>query len=119
MRLEPAVSALVYSLVREAVPDELREERFRENDAVRFVLGQMGRMPDHLRLGITTLTWLFDQSARLTTLRPFHALPPDARAARIAAARRSRFSFFRQLVRFYESLAVFGWYGHRQQDDAP
>lgn len=119
MMVEPAVSALVYTLVRQAVPEEARRERFLENEVVHFVLAQMGRMPDHLRLGIVALTWLFDQSARLTTLRAFHALSPEVRSLRVAAWRRSPLGPLRQLIRFYESLAVYGWYGLRDGELGP
>jgi hypothetical protein len=119
MRVEPAVSALVYSLVRDAVPEDVRSIRFRENDAVRFVVAQVERMPDHLRLGIVVLTWLFDQSARASTLRPFHALAPEARARHVDAWRSARLAPMRRLVRFYESLAVFGWYASRDREGHP
>lgn len=109
-RLERTISALVYTLIRESTPDSPAPAVFPNNRAVRFVLDQQARMPDYLRLGIRLGTWLFAMEAWLVSCRPFHGLPPAKRAHRVASWRRSRFGVKRDLIRFYESLAVFAWY---------
>lgn len=75
-------------------------------DAVaRFVLDQHARMPDYFRLGVRLLTIAF----ALSWLQPFPRLTFDARARRVARWRNSRFGPCRTLIKFYESLAAFGW----------
>ena len=73
--------------------------------AARFVVEQHARMPDYFRLGVRMLTIAF----ALSWLRPFHRLTPSARARRIARWRSSRLGPCRTLIKFYESLAAFGW----------
>jgi len=104
------VSALVYSVVRERCPEDARAREFLENRVVRFVLAQHARMPDYLRLPIRLATFLFDAYARITTLRAFHRLPHERRVHQIRAWRLSRLGPFRDLMKFYESLSVYGWY---------
>jgi hypothetical protein len=96
------VSALTYSFVREhgGVPC---------NTIVRFVLDQHARMPDFLRLPLRCLTLVLDGEAIAISGRPFHRLPPERRWRLILRWKHSRFGACADLMRFYESLAVFGW----------
>jgi hypothetical protein len=111
------VSALVYSLIRERCPEDARARQFLENRVVRFVLAQHARMPDYLRLPIKLATLLFDAYARLTTLRAFHRLSDQRRVHQIRAWRLSRLGPFRDLIKFYESLSVYGW--HAALEEVP
>ena len=77
---------------------------------VQFVLEQHGRMPDYLRLPLAALTVAFDAWAIPTSGRLFHHLPHDRRWQQVLAWKESRLGFRRDLIRFYESLAIFGWY---------
>jgi len=75
-----------------------------------FVLGQYSRMPDYLRLPVLTLTLLCDSwPLWLGFWRPLHRLPLEQRRLVIASWKRSRVGFRRSLIKFYESLAVYGW----------
>ena len=104
------VSALVYSLVAERCGDRGDGAAFPHNRIVRAVLAQHAALPDHVRLPLACLTVALDASTLPTAARPFHALEPAARWRRIERWRASRLGPLRSLVRFYESLTVFGWY---------
>ena len=80
---------------------------------VRGVLAQCGALPDYLRPPLRCGTLLLDASTLLLRGRPFHALEHAERWRRMEGWRASRLSAFRDLLRFYESLAVFGWYEQR------
>lgn len=108
-----AVSALVYSIVAERCGDRGDGAAFPHNRIVRAVLAQHAALPDHVRLPLAWLTLALDASSLLTTARPFHALEPARRWRRIERWRESRLGPLRSLVRFYESLAVFGWYAEQ------
>lgn len=103
------LSALVYTLAQECSPG-LRSRPFVENRVVRFVAAQHAQTPDFLRLPLRVLTLVFDAWPLLTTGRTFHRLAPEARGRQIAGWRASRLGFRRDFVRYYEGLAVFGWY---------
>ncbi len=115
-----AVSALVESILHErccqngAVTCEGGPQATDPAEAVRqvveFVLKQHARMPDYLRLPLTVLTVVFDAWSIPFSGRLFHRLPRERRWRQVSAWRRSRLGFRRDLVRFYETLAVFGWY---------
>ncbi len=104
------VSALVYSLIAAHCPEDPRQHWFLENVCVRFVLARYQGMPDYLKLPLLLATLSFTAATWLTTLQPFHRLPPERRLYRIARWRTARFGPWRDLVRFYESLTVFSWY---------
>jgi len=108
-----AVSALVYSIVAERCGDRGDGAVFPHNRVVRTVLAQHAALPDHVRLPLAWLTLALDASTLPTAGRPFHALEHAARWRRIERWRASRLGPLRNLVRFYESLAVFGWYDER------
>jgi hypothetical protein len=81
-----------------------------------FVLGQHSRMPDYLRLPLVTLTLVCDSwPLWLGFGRPLHRLPVDQRRRVITAWKGSRFGFRRSLIKFYESLAVYGWAAECQE----
>lgn len=115
---EPAVSALTYSLVRElcSVPTGGREAEL--NRVVEFVLGQRGRMPDLLGCAMIILTIAFNLQALLFHRALFNRLPHEQRWEHIMAWKNSLLGPRRDLIRFYESLAVLGWYSFRQEENA-
>lgn len=81
-----------------------------------FVLAQCARMPDYLRLPLFALTLLCDSwPLFLGFLRPLHHLPLDERWRVISAWKRSRLSSRRSLIRFYESLTVYGSVAETQE----
>lgn len=108
------VSALAASIIRERCG--VGEEPLGPPVAV-FLLQTHARMPDYLRLPLTCLTLAFDASALLRSGRPFHRLSHERRWRQIEAWRTSTLAFRRDLVRFYETLAIFGCYSERYARD--
>src|SRR3989442_1656208 len=80
------------------------------NDLTQFVLRQHAQMPDYLRAPMIAATLAFDLFGCLRTGRLFHSRPPAVRARQIAAWKRSKLGFQRDLTRYYESLATFALY---------
>jgi choline dehydrogenase-like flavoprotein len=107
---ENAVSALCYSFIRAHFGERAGAPGPRWNRTVRFVLDQHGRMPDYLRLPLKVLTLLFVYWSNLPRLRSYRALDPDRRWRRIERMRRSILGPFRDLIRFYEGLTLFGFH---------
>lgn len=105
------VSALTYSIIREECTPELDDGLFPHNRVTRFVLEQQGRMPDYLRRPMVLLTLAFDAAAIPRSGRPFHALDHQRRWRQITAWKHSALGFRRDLIKFYESLVIFAWYG--------
>jgi len=110
------VSALTYSIIRERCADDGRS--FPHNRVVRFILEQHGRMPDYLRAPLQLLTLIFDAWALPFAGRPFHRLPHERRWRQVLAWKQSRPGPRRDLMRFYEGLAIFGWHAETEHGDA-
>jgi hypothetical protein len=109
------VSALVYSLIDEhCLAGEA--DRALNNRVVQFILEQHGRMPDYLRLPLTLLTVVFDLWPIPRHFRRFHRLSPESRRRQIGSWKRSRLGVRRDLMRFYDNLAVFGWYAQVEEN---
>jgi len=104
-----AVSALVYSTIRERCGDSGDGTAFPHNRVVRYVLAQHADLPDWMRWPLRLLTVGLDGWTLLNTGRPLHRLDHAERWRRMERWRRSRLGPLRNLLRFYESLAVFGW----------
>jgi hypothetical protein len=104
------VSALTYSIIRERCADPPADAGFPHNRVTRFVLEQHARMPDYLRLPLALLTLAFDAWAIPFTGSPFHRLPHERRWRQVLAWKRSSLGVRRDLIRFYESLVIFGWH---------
>lgn len=109
-RFRRVVSALTYSVLTERCGFTPAAGDISPNRVVGFVLDQQARMPDFLRLPLRVATLLFDAWAIPFTGRAFHRLPHPQRWRFVCAWKNSRLVFCRDLVRFYESLAVFSWY---------
>jgi len=109
--LAATVSALAYSVVREecGVAD-VRGSEARLNRVAEFMLAQRGRMPDFLGLAMMVLTLVFALQALLFFGAPFNRLRHEHRWEHMLAWRNSRIGPRRDLMRFWESLAVLGWY---------
>jgi hypothetical protein len=119
LNFQHTVSALCYSIIdqhcqpADAIASGTVQRAimaFPNNEVVEFVLEQHQRMPDFLRFPILILTLILDGLTLLWRGAPFHTLPPNLRSQQIEAWRNSRFSFCRDLIRFYESLTLFSWY---------
>jgi len=107
---EGAVSALCYAFIRAHFGTRAGAPGPHWNNTVRFVLAQHARMPDYLRLPFQVLTLLFVHWSGFTRPGSYRSLDPDRRWSRIAGMRRSILGPFRDLIRFYESLAILGFH---------
>jgi choline dehydrogenase-like flavoprotein len=107
---EAAVSALCYSFIEAHFGARAGMPGPAWNRTVRFVLDQLGRMPDYLRLPLQVLTLLFVYWSGFPRLGSFCFLDPQRRWKRIVGMRWSIFSPFRELIRLYESLTVYGFH---------
>ncbi len=106
---QKAVSALCYSYIREVCQTPPRIP-FPDNRVVAFVLDEISRMPDHLRLPLKLFTLLFDFLALPLLRSPFHRRHHLGRWRWIESWRASPIGPCRDLMRFYEGLVVFCWY---------
>lgn len=104
------VAALCESIVRARCEPPPAELEARGEELTRFVLAQHARMPDPMRTPFKLFTLLFDLLGVAYAGRPFHRQPHAARWRQIECWRSSSLSPRRDLVRFYESLALYHWY---------
>src|SRR3954464_4059275 len=75
-----------------------------------FIREQHARLPDFLRVPLLLLTLLFDVWPVLRLRGWFHGQTLQRREAQVLAWKSSRRGPCRDLLKFYESLAVFGWF---------
>ncbi len=115
-RFDDTVSALTYSSIRERCAVRAPLPAARANRVVDYVLTSHARLPDVIGLPLRLATLLLDASTMPATGRPFHLLSHEERRRRIERWRVSRISLLRSLLRFYEGLAIFGWYGEAHDD---
>jgi hypothetical protein len=111
---QDTVSALTYSLIRAHRGPAYSPLH---NDVVRFVVEQHGRTPDWLRLPLLLATCFFDLSAVALTGQPFHRLSPERRERHVAAWAGAPLAPFRDVIRFYETLVLFGWTSMRDESE--
>ena len=104
------VSALVYTSI-EASGTERRGSG--KNEVVEFVLRQHAAMPDYLRLPLAGLTIVFDFSGLLIGGCLFHRQEIHSRHALREVWRCSPIGPCRDMVRFYDSLALLAWNSER------
>jgi hypothetical protein len=109
-RFAATVTALAEAIVRERCAGAAEAGPAAEQSVARFLLATHAKMPDYLRLPFVVLTLALDLWALPTAGRPFHRLPHEGRVRQLRAWRTSRLGPRRDLIKFYETLAVFGWY---------
>jgi hypothetical protein len=114
---ERTVSALVASLIAELARSGTPNDRSTEAAVTRFLLATYAAMPDYLRAPLRLLTLLFGVSGIATAGRGFHRLPQEARLRQIEAWRSSSVGFRRDLIKFFETLTVFGWFAEIHAGD--
>ncbi|HEX5957462.1 MAG TPA: GMC family oxidoreductase [Hyphomicrobiaceae bacterium] len=111
---ERAVSALCYSFIRAHFGGRANTLASAPgpawNSTVRFVLAQHRRMPDYLRFPFKVLTLLFVAWSGFPRLGSWRSLDAEQRGRRIERMRKSPLGPFRDLIRFYEGLTIFGFY---------
>lgn len=115
LSFDRTVSALVESTIRErcAGADALT---MREPVAA-FLIGSCARMPDYLKGPFRCLTLAFDAWALPWSGRTFHRLPHERRWRQIRDWRASALGVRRDLIKFYETLTIFGCYSERYGRD--
>ena len=117
--LTATVSALAYSIVREECGvKDLSGLTERVNRVAAFMGGQRERMPDFLGLAMAVLTVAFALQSMLFFGAPFNRLSHEHRWEHILAWRNSGLGPRRDLIRFWESLAVLGWYSMVDEEES-
>ena len=111
------VAALADAIIGERCPETYPGEIGADHPVAGFILEAHARMPGHLRMPLTSLTVAFALWALPFTGRTFHRLPSDTRRRQIRAWRESRLGVRRDLIKFYETLAIFGWYAEIYAQD--
>ncbi len=102
------VSAVAYSLARpHEAPGQFHPPH---NDLTQFILAQHAQMPDYLRPAMKLAAWGFDTMGVLHHGRRFRRQPPEQRARQIADWKNSGSSVQRDLIRYFESLALLALY---------
>jgi hypothetical protein len=117
LSFDRTVAALAEAIIRERCAGADPGAAHAGEAVARFLLATHARMPDHLRLPLTCLTLGFDAWALPTAGRPFHRLPPERRWRQIRAWKDSALGPRRDLIKFYETLTVFGWYSELYGQD--
>lgn len=106
------VGAILHERTTTAAPSESDERA-----VTRFLLETHARMPQHLRAPLKVLTLAFAAWCTLIAGGSFHRQPVARRVEHVRAWRTSRLAPRRDLIKFFETLAVFGWYSERFGDD--
>ncbi|MDB6020458.1 MAG: putative oxidoreductase [Pedosphaera sp.] len=104
------VSALAYSAAQVRADATRPDLQPPYNDLTQFVLAQHARMAGYLRTPLLTATLGFDLLGILGGSGRFHKLPPALRMLQIEAWKNSNIGFKRDLMRYFESLALLELY---------
>jgi hypothetical protein len=102
--------ALVETLLSARCADDAGADPARARDAARFVLAERERMPRFLGPAMTCATLAFAGWALLRSGAHFAAQRVERRRALVESWRAIPFGPCADLVRFYESLAVYAWH---------
>lgn len=86
-----------------------------QNEVAEFVMAQREHMPDYLKLPIFILTAVFDLWSIITRGKRFHHLSLALRIKQITSWKMSPLKICRELMRFYESLIIFGYYASQEK----
>ena len=117
MVFDATVIAMVESIIRELCVDaEIHSPEMRAVVS-RYVLDQHARMADYLRLPLKAMTLVFCLWSIPLEGRPFHRLPHERRLRQIRAWRKSALGTRQNLVKFFETLVVWGWYSEVYRPD--
>jgi len=115
LKTDDVVSALAYSFAQAHAEPGRADLQAPYNDLARFILCQQAKLPDYLRAPMRAATLGFDLAGLLLTGGPFHTQPPANRRRQAEAWKNSRLGFQRDLMRYYESLAVLALYSRQVQ----
>jgi choline dehydrogenase-like flavoprotein len=109
------VSSLAYSLSEPHATKEFPSLDAPYNDVTNFLLSQHSRIASQLRGPLQMASLAFDIEGLLRTGRKFHHQRNFTRGKQIAAWKTSKLGFKRDLIRYFESLAMLSLYS---RDDA-
>ncbi len=115
--IDLTVSALAESIIWERCAGTDKGASHSHNSVVHFLLHQQAQMPDYLQFPLKCLTLLFDVWSLPFTGRTFHRLSNERRLRQIRAWRDSSLGLRRDLIKFYETFTVFGWYSELYDTD--
>jgi choline dehydrogenase-like flavoprotein len=113
--MDDVVSALAYSFAQAHSVPGRADLQPPYNDLARFIVCQQATLPDYLRTPMRAATLGFDLAGPLHTGGPFHAQPPANRRRQVEAWKNSRLGFKRDLMRYYESLAILALYSRQAE----
>jgi choline dehydrogenase-like flavoprotein len=108
---QDTVSALAYSFGEDRQNAPGLQPPY--NDVAQFILRQHRDLAAYLRAPLMAAIIGFDCQGFLTGGQRFHKLKPEARARQIATWKNSSLSFKRDLIRYFESLAVMQLYSRQ------
>lgn len=117
LSFEATVFALAETILFERCPGAASGLARGHTATALFLLQQQARMPDFLRLPLRLLTLLFGAWSLPFAGRPFYRLPLEQRRRQLQVWKASPLGFRRDLIRFYEILAVFARYAELYSQD--
>jgi len=112
------VSALCYSLIARHEGSHRRAGVFPNNEAVSFVVAEWRRAPDFVRAPIFLLTLLLCALSLLSCGRPLYRLDGPQRLRQLQVWHKLRVLRGPELLQFYESLVLLGYYKSLEQQGA-
>jgi choline dehydrogenase-like flavoprotein len=112
-------SALAWSLASERSEKNVPLTGPPYNDLTQFIIEQHARMASFLRAPLMAATLGFDLFSIPTQGRRFHRLAPAARLRQINAWKDSPLGFKRDVIRYFESLALLQLYSRDQAAARP
>jgi hypothetical protein len=106
----PVVSALVRTVVTEALGSESRvhDEALKRTEVE--ILKRIRVMPRYLGLPISILTVVFDWSGLVTSAKPFHSQDREQRRRLLKLWRSTPIGLFDSFVDFYEKMGTFVYF---------
>lgn len=111
-------SALAYSVAQPHAGNR-PESQIPYNDLTQFVHSQHARMAGYLRGPLMAATIGFDLMGILRCGQRFHKSSPEIRGTQIEAWKNSKIGFKRDLIRYFESLALLELYSRSDASKSP
>ena len=115
LAMEDVISALAYSFAQPHAEPGRADLQPPYNDLARFIVRQQEQLPDYLRVPMRAASLGFDLAGVFRAGLPFHTQPPAKRWRQVQAWKNSHLAFRRDLMRYYESLALLALYSRQGQ----
>ena len=110
VNFKSTIYAIADSVIRERCTNGSEGPSPSLDKVVQFITDQHARMPDYLRFPFKCLVLVFDAWAIPFTGRSFHNLSHARRWQQIQVFNGSKLGFRRDMILFFETLTIFGWY---------